>query len=109
MGAHIIKVKLSSGYQEQDAARPVYESCPIPRKTMADRVHHIVQSTFNGRRIVIFSGGAKKDDDQAIFDEARAIGDGGGLGSIIGRNTFQRERPDALRLLGGMMKIYKDI
>ncbi|MFQ5420590.1 MAG: hypothetical protein ACE5FD_04075 [Anaerolineae bacterium] len=66
-----------------------------------------MQSTFNGRRIVIFSGGAKKDDDQAIFAEARAIRDGGGFGSIIGRNTFQREKPDALRLLKGIIKIYE--
>jgi class I fructose-bisphosphate aldolase len=106
MGAHIVKVKLPSSHLELDAARKVYELHQIPGDTLADRVCHVVQSTFNGRRIVIFSGGAKKDDDQAILDEARAIRDGGGFGSIIGRNTFQRERTDALKLLEEMMRIY---
>jgi class I fructose-bisphosphate aldolase len=106
LGAHIIKVKLPSAHLEQDAARKVYEEFQIPRDTMADRVRHVVQSTFSGRRIVIFSGGAKKDDEEAIFDAARAIRDGGGFGSIIGRNTFQREKADALRMLDKMVQIY---
>jgi class I fructose-bisphosphate aldolase len=106
MGANIIKVKLPSAHLEQDAARKVYEAYEIPRDTMADRVRHVVQSAFNGHRIVIFSGGAKKDDEGAIFDSARAIRDGGGFGSIIGRNTFQREKADALRMLDKMIKIY---
>ena len=67
----------------------------------------MVQSTFNGRRLIIFSGGTKKDDDTAILDEARAIRDGGGFGSIIGRNVFQRPKEDALHLLNGLMQIYR--
>lgn len=106
LGAHVIKVKLPSAHLEQKAARKVYEAEQIPRQALADRVRHVVQSTFDGRRIVIFSGGAKKDDDTAILDEARAIRDGGGFGSIIGRNVFQRPREDALRLLDSMMGIY---
>ncbi|MCB0385501.1 MAG: fructose-bisphosphate aldolase, partial [Bdellovibrionales bacterium] len=66
---------------------------------------HIIQSAFNGRRIVIFSGGAK-GEDQKMFDEARAIRDGGGFGSIIGRNSFQRNKPQALEFLSTVMKIY---
>ena len=106
LGAHIIKVKLPSDHLEQEAARKVYEEYDIPRKTQAERVRHVVQSAFDGHRIVIFSGGAKKDDENAIFDAARAIRDGGGFGSIIGRNTFQRERSDALQMLGTIMGIY---
>jgi class I fructose-bisphosphate aldolase len=106
LGAHIIKVKLPSAHLEQDAARAVYEKYEIPREAMADRVRHIVQSAFNGRRIVIFSGGAKKDDENAIFEAARAIRDGGGFGSIIGRNTFQRDKADALHMLDAMIRIY---
>ena len=64
-----------------------------------------MQSCFNGRRIVVFSGGAAKGED-AIFDDARAIRDGGGNGSIIGRNSFQRSREDALVLLDRLVKIY---
>lgn len=106
LGAHIIKVKLPSDHLEQDAARKVYEAYKVPRDSLADRVRHVVQSAFNGRRIVIFSGGAKKDDDEAVFNEIRAIRDGGGFGSIIGRNVFQREKEAALRLLDRIMKIY---
>ncbi|MBI1742378.1 class I fructose-bisphosphate aldolase [Candidatus Acetothermia bacterium] len=107
LGAHIVKVKLPTAHLEQSEAKKVYEKYEIPRETLADRVRHVVQSTFNGRRIIIFSGGAKKEDDNAILDEARAIRDGGGFGSIIGRNIFQRDKATAFRLLDGMMKIYK--
>lgn len=105
LGAHIIKVKLPSAHIELAAAKKVYESQNIPIKTLVERVGHVVQSAFNGRRIVIFSGGSK-EEDKKIFDEVRAIRDGGGFGSIIGRNSFQRKKPDALNFLGTVMKIY---
>ena len=107
MGAHIIKVKLSTEHVEQPEAKKVYEKYNIAIGTLPDRVKHVVQSSFNGRRIVIFSGGAAKEDAEAVLDEARAIRDGGGFGSIIGRNSFQRPRADALQLLDSMIKIYK--
>jgi class I fructose-bisphosphate aldolase len=106
LGAHVIKVKLPSAYIEQPEAKKVYEKVGIPIATLAERVRHVVQSAFDGRRIVIFSGGAKKDDDEAVFDEARAIRDGGGFGSIIGRNSFQRPKEHALKFLETIMKIY---
>jgi class I fructose-bisphosphate aldolase len=106
LGAHVVKVKLPSAYLEQAEAKKVYEAQRVPRETLAERVRHVVQSTFNGRRIVIFSGGAKKEDDNALLDEARAIREGGGFGSIMGRNVFQRERAAALALLERVMKIY---
>ncbi len=79
LGAHIIKVKLPSVHIELDAAKEVYETYGIARETLAQGVRHVVQSTFNGRRIVIFSGGAKKEDDEALLEEARAIREGEGL------------------------------
>jgi class I fructose-bisphosphate aldolase len=106
LGAHIIKVKLPTAHLEFDEARKVYEEQHIPRDTLTERVRHVLQSTFNGRRIVIFSGGAKTDD-ATILDEVRAIRAGGGFGSIIGRNSFQRERFAALDLLDYMIRIYK--
>ena len=105
LGAHVIKVKLPSAHLEQAAAKKVYESTQVPSGTLAERVRHVVQAAFNGRRIVIFSGGAATKDEQ-IFDEARAIRDGGGFGSIIGRNSFQRKKPDALKFLSTVMGIY---
>ena len=56
---------------------------------------------------MIFSGGSKKDNDQAIYDEIKEIHKGGGFGSIIGRNSFQREKGAALEMLGKVMDIYK--
>ncbi len=107
MGADIIKIKLSTEHIEQDAARKVYEKEKIPIATLADRVRHMMQCAFNGRRIVVFSGGAKKESEDAIYDEARAIRDGGGHGSIIGRNSFQRKKNDALKMLDTIMGIYE--
>lgn len=106
LGAHIIKVKLPTAHLELEEARKVYEEQHILRDTLTERVRHVVQSAFNGRRIIIFSGGARTDD-AAVLDEARAIRAGGGLGSIIGRNVFQRERTEALSLLDQMIRIYK--
>jgi len=106
LGAHVIKVKLPSEHVEQEEARKAYERNAIKVGTLADRVRHVVQSSFDGRRIVIFSGGAKKENDEELLNEARAIRDGGGFGSIIGRNSFQRKKPDALKLLKGIMGIY---
>ena len=105
LGAHVVKVKLPSERIEQADARKVYEQHEIPIQALRDRVRHVVQSTFNGRRIVIFSGGPR-EEDAAVFDEVRAIRDGGGFGSIIGRNSFQRSKVEALRFLRTIMKIY---
>lgn len=105
MGAHIVKVKFPTDHIEQDGARKVYESEKVPIGTGADRVKHVVQSSFNGRRIVIFSGGGKRGD-APFFEEVRAIRDGGGFGSIIGRNSFQRPRDQAIKFLHTVMDIY---
>jgi len=105
LGAHLIKVKPPTSHIEQEAARKVYEKQRIPIETLADRVRHVVQSAFNGRRIVIFSGGEAKETS-AILDEIRAIRDGGGFGSIIGRNSFQRPKQEALDFLRTVMDIY---
>jgi class I fructose-bisphosphate aldolase len=106
LGAHIIKVKPPTSFLEQPEAKKVYEKEKIDISSGAARIRHVVQSCFNGRRIVVFSGGAAKGEE-GIFEEARAIRDGGGNGSIIGRNTFQRPRADALKLLDSLIKIYQ--
>lgn len=106
LGAHIIKIKLSTDHLEQAEARKVYEAQGIDIATQAARVAHCMQAAFNGRRIVVFSGGAKKGE-ASVFDDARAIRDGGGNGSIIGRNTFQRPRAEALAMLARLVDIYR--
>ena len=104
LGAHIIKVKLPGAHIEQAEAKKAYEGMDF--SAQADRVRHVVQSSFAGRRIVVFSGGAAKGTD-AIYQDARDIRDGGGHGSIIGRNTFQRPRDEALAMLDRLVRIYK--
>jgi len=106
LGAHIVKVKPPTEHIELEAAKKVYEKEKIPIKTLADRVRHVVQSAFNGRRIVIFSGGPSKDKT-TVMDEIKGIHDGGGFGSIIGRNSFQRPKKEAVALLKEIMAIYK--
>ena len=107
LGAHIIKVKLPSAFLEQAEAKKVYEKEKIDGSTLTKRVAHVVQSCFTGKRILVFSGGPAKDT-AGIYDEARAIRDGGANGSIIGRNTFQRPRAEALAMLDEIIKIYQD-
>jgi class I fructose-bisphosphate aldolase len=106
LGAHVIKVKPPKDFIEQAEAKKVFEKYSIPTKTMADRVRHVVQSAFNGKRIVIFSGGEAKDTP-ALLEEIRGIRDGGGFGSIMGRNAFQRPRAESLVLLKDVMTIFK--
>lgn len=106
LGADIIKVKLPTAHLENKDAKKVYEEKKIPVGTLTERVAHIVQTCFNGKRIVVFSGGATKNED-SVLDDARAIHAGGGNGSIIGRNSFQRPREDALKLLDALIEIYK--
>jgi fructose-bisphosphate aldolase, class I len=105
LGAHIIKVKLPSAHLEQEAARKVYEKEKVPIGSLAERVKHVVQCSFDGRRIVIFSGGAAVSDEK-VYEEVTAIRQGGGFGSIIGRNSFQRKREQALQFLGKIISIY---
>jgi len=106
LGAHVIKVKPPTQHIEQPEAKKVYEKTNVPISTLSERVRHVVQSAFDGQRIVIFSGGATKENDETLYDEYRAIRDGGGFGSIIGRNSFQRQRAHALEFLSTVMKIY---
>ena len=106
LGAHVIKVKPPTEHIEQDAARKVYEAEGIRIATLADRVAHVVQSAFDGRRIVIFSGGAAKGT-AGVLEEVRGIAAGGGFGSIMGRNAFQRPRAEAIQLLHDVMDAYR--
>jgi fructose-bisphosphate aldolase, class I len=105
LGAHIVKVKLPTAHLEMKAAKPLYEKY-VALATAADRVRHVVASCFNGRRLVIFSGGEAKDTD-AVREDAQAIVEGGGFGSIIGRNFFQRPKAEAVGLAQEVVEIFR--
>lgn len=106
LGANIIKVKPPTGHIENKDAAKVYKDQNIDISSLPARIAHVMESSFAGRRLVVFSGGAAKGTD-AVYDEIRALRDGGANGSIIGRNSFQRSREDALELLGNVIKIYQ--
>jgi class I fructose-bisphosphate aldolase len=105
LGAHVIKVKLPTAFIEQGEAKQVYEKEGIDVSTQAARVRHVMQAAFQGKRLVVFSGGAMKGAD-AVYQDAQDIYDGGGNGQIIGRNTFQRPREQALEMLDRIIGIF---
>jgi fructose-bisphosphate aldolase, class I len=106
LGANIIKVKPPTAFIEQAEAKKVYDSQKIPLEPLSARIQHVMQAAFAGRRIVIFSGGVKETDD-SLLNTVRGIQAGGGYGSIIGRNSFQRPKAEAIALLSKVIDIYK--
>jgi class I fructose-bisphosphate aldolase len=106
LGANIIKVKPPTAFIEQPDAKKVYDAQKIPLEPLSARIQHVMQAAFAGRRIVIFSGGVKETDD-SLLNTVRGINAGGGYGSIIGRNSFQRPKPEAIALLSKVIDIYK--
>ena len=107
MGAHIIKVKPPMQHIGLEAAKKTYQDLDIDISTLAKRVAHVVQCCFNGRRIVIFSGGDNVADTSEFLHNIRGLQEGGAYGSIIGRNTFQRPREQALAMLGEVISIFE--
>ena len=106
LGAHIVKVKVPTAYLEKKPDKEAFESYHIPFETLKDRIHYVVRSCFNGRRLVIFSGGDQKSEKN-LLTEVKAIHDGGGFGSIMGRNLFQRPRQESLTLIEKIVDVYK--
>jgi class I fructose-bisphosphate aldolase len=107
LGAHIIKIKPPTAHVEQAEAKKVIEKYNVPIKTLAERVRHCVKSAFNGKRIVIFSGGENRDA-AGLLEDVKGLADGGAFGSIMGRNAFQRPRAEGLKLLQDVMAIFKN-
>ena len=93
-------------YVEQDEAKKALEKAGTDLSSLDKRIDHVMQAAFKGRRIVVFSGGGAKGTD-AVYEEIRQIAKGGANGSIIGRNTFQRPRDEALEMLGNIIKVYQ--
>lgn len=104
IGAHVIKVKIPEAkIREQN--RSLYSTDAVTSKSM--RVQSVMRAGFDGKRVVLFSGGARKGAD-TIVDDIRAIKNGGGTGSIMGRNIFQRDRNDALNIMRDVISVYKN-
>ena len=101
----IIKVKPPTEHIEQAEAKKAFQAGQIRVDNLADRTRHVVDSCFNGRRIVIFSGGASKGKDE-LLEEVKQLAHGGAFGSIMGRNAFQRPKKEAIELLNQVMDIF---
>ncbi len=105
LGAHFIKVKPPTAHIEQGAAKKVYESQGIQVAKLSDRAKHVIESCFNGKRVVIFSGGEAKGKED-VLEEVKQLAQGGAFGSIMGRNAFQRPKKEAIELLNAVMDTY---
>lgn len=105
LGAHIVKVKLPAPHLEYSESPEIYKSYKKNFTLLEERVRHVMDCTFKGKRLVIFSGGASKSDE-SVIDDAKAIKAGGGHGSIIGRNAFQRSKEEAMKLMNALVEIY---
>jgi len=105
LGANIIKVKPPSSHIEQVEAKKIYEAQGIKITTLAQRIDHVVKSCFNGKRVLIFSGGEAKGTPE-LLEEVQQLAMGGAFGSIMGRNAFQRPKKEALTLLHSVMEAF---
>ncbi len=101
LGAHIVKVKPPSAHMENDKLKGETKA------NLSDRVACVLKSAFNGKRIVIFSGGPAKEKP-AFLQEIKALAEGGAFGSIVGRNSFKRPFKEGVALLKEVMDIYKN-
>jgi fructose-bisphosphate aldolase, class I len=106
MGAHILYLKLPTERIEHEDTRILYEKHGVKLTTLEDRIRHVLQGAFQGRRIVLFSGGPRGDAD-IILNEAIAIRNAGANGQMIGRNAFQRSRESALELFEKLIRVYR--
>jgi class I fructose-bisphosphate aldolase len=105
LGAHIIKVKPPTAHIEQEAAKKIYIEQNIRVDSMTARIQHIINASFNGKRIVIFSGGEAKSTSE-LLKEVNEMAQGGSFGSIMGRNAFQRPKAEAIKLLHDVMDTF---
>ena len=106
MGANIIKIKPPTSHVSKKDILNILTKHNVKLENLSDRISHCIQSSFNGKRIVIFSGGAAKEKKE-ILSEIREIAKGGGFGSIVGRNSFQRPFSEGVSLMREIMDIYK--
>lgn len=107
LGAHIIKVKPPMAHVELEDNKKAYDKMKVKLDTLADRTRHVVQAAFNGRRVLIFSGGETKDDT-SLLNDAREMAAGGAFGAIVGRNSFQRPWEESIKLLKAIQQVYRD-
>ena len=95
MGADVVKLNFPKypGDKDKDSPAP-YNEIEMP---IEEAVQHVVASA--GRSLVVLSGGSKADDD-IVLGHTKTIMQAGGSGVIFGRNVWQREKSQALEIIG---------
>ena len=107
LGAHIIKVKPPTAFLEQAEAKKVYEKEKIDISTLSAAHRAMSCRAASTAAASWCSPAAPPRTSTASSTRPAAIHDGGGNGSIIGRNTFQRPREDALKMLEQIVGIFQ--
>jgi class I fructose-bisphosphate aldolase len=100
MGADVVKLNMPKidADKDKDSPAPYNEG----GFTQEDAISHCVESA--GRSLVVLSGGSKIDD-AALLEQTSAVMGAGGSGVIYGRNVWQRERSEALEIIGQIKEI----
>jgi class I fructose-bisphosphate aldolase len=95
MGADVVKLNFPKFDPEKDKDQPApYNEMDVAPE---EAVRQIVESA--GRALVVLSGGSKTDDD-TVLSHTKTIMEAGGSGVIFGRNVWQREKSEALEIIG---------
>lgn len=99
-GADIVKINVPKiDETKMDKLPKPYNTLKLPYE---DAIAKVVYAA--GRTMVLFSGGSKESDSD-LLKKAKAAIDNGATGLIFGRNLWQREYTDALKITGELKKI----
>ncbi|HZO58617.1 MAG TPA: hypothetical protein VFB51_02900 [Solirubrobacterales bacterium] len=94
MGADVVKLNMPKLNPDKDKEAPApYNELEV---TQEEAIRQCVESA--GKALVVLSGGSKIDDDK-LLAQTRMIMEAGGSGVIFGRNVWQREWNDAVRVI----------
>ncbi|MFX1580154.1 MAG: class I fructose-bisphosphate aldolase, partial [Promethearchaeota archaeon] len=100
LGADVVKLNVpATSAKSRSMQPPPYSTLDWSTEKMVAKV---VKSA--GKTLVLFSGGGKESDEEVI-ERARVCIEQGATGLIFGRNIWQRDWDDALK----MAKTLKDI
>ena len=94
LGADVVKINVPGDDSKTKSLQPKpYDSMNL---SYDERVRKVIGSA--GKTLVLFSGGGKIDDNE-ILHKARVCLEEGAAGLIFGRNLWQREWDDALKII----------
>ena len=99
-GADIVKLNVPKlDESKMDKLPKPYNTLKLSYEEAIAKVVHAA-----GRTMVLFSGGSKESDED-LLHKAKAAMDNGATGLIFGRNMWQREFSNALKMAGQIKKL----